>query len=393
MLSNKKFRNEAVLLELEKIKLSNNSQSDAFVEKSEMISESHTLSPCDRSLGKTVTWVDLASRNSNSEYRNSENLSVFDTKVNILPESSKVENIKKAITKTKLVKPETRVQNIHCLTSDECNLPNAKSNVKMKRFEIISDEKSSEVLNKVRNNSFSTSTINTEKPESNQTVRDASTIQEQNEENLQKKSKRSKRKSKSWTKNRPNKIPKIRKLNSVERTKIHSQPCVPNSVDVRTSQRRKTKSTRLIDVDFMVMELTKSRKKKESDNVEIKGSKIETEKSNRKKLTIQTENEKCESNKSSSATEVLYKSSNIKPSTPVLDNFELKLTPAQIEEESKPHTFNLIPASRRLKLMKKRAVSPFDEVDVPVKRPVNQVIRKFIIGFDFNFSFYFIMRM
>lgn len=202
-----------------------------------------------------------------------------------------------------------------------------------------------------------------------------------NEKSSKTKSKASKRKSKVKTKpTRPSKLINVRKHGGTQRMKVDTAmegPTRISRISMRNARRRNYAKMASGDYDLFEFRRVKKVKTVEPDpepepepqpEPEPEVEEVEDEISEEEDVEEEEDKETdpdTHSDSSNAPIEVSYSN----PTLPKTSNFELEPISAHFtEDDMKPHTFNLIPASRRLKMLKKRALSPTTE-EIPAKKP------------------------
>ncbi len=154
---------------------------------------------------------------------------------------------------------------------------------------------------------------------------------------------RGKRKPKSWNQKRVSKVTRTRQLNTIQRMKTKSGTPSPS----KNARRRKGDVTKSMEDDFMELDSASGEQKLSKDA--DRGQTVEEG--------------KIKANASFVGDTVPEKTTR-DPS----DGFRIEIGRTPLEDDMKPHTFNLIPASRRLKLLQKRAQLCAEESEVPAKK-------------------------
>ena len=119
---------------------------------------------------------------------------------------------------------------------------------------------------------------------------------------------------------------------------------------------RRRNYARIASGDYDLLEFEKIRKEK----------KVEGLRNEKGKDDIEETDDETMSDSSAAPIEISYKN----PAAPKSVDYDfdgVSSNYTETDDDMKPHTFNLIPASRRLKMLKKRAISPSGE-ETPTKQ-------------------------
>lgn len=144
---------------------------------------------------------------------------------------------------------------------------------------------------------------------------------------------------------------------------------------------RRRNYARIASGDYDLLEFEKIRKEKNSEVEEISKEEIEEDDDEIK----ETEDDSL-SDSSAAPIEISYSN----PAAPKISDYDLdgvSSTYTETDDDMKPHTFNLIPASRRLKMLKKRAASPLGEEIPPKKIALSCQLSNEQVNFNICFDY------